>query len=89
MEERTGSGGVAILERPQDTATESDLCHFFCTDCYPDDEYVIAFCGTDISGDEEDALFDDEADCVVCLDIRDCPNDHPDDEVVIFDEWTP
>lgn len=62
-----------VLEetRTSDTDNFDDtLNHYFCGACDP--EGTIAFCGTLLkSGDEW--VEEDEIDCVVCLDIYDCP----------------
>lgn len=91
-EDRTGSSGVALLERPVESAElDETLVHVYCCDCYPNDDHVIAFCGTDLSGDDEETYTEDDVECVVCLDIEECPNDHRDfgyfsiiDEVTFF-----
>lgn len=62
---------TAVLEKSleQETSSESSICHFYCLDCYP--EADVAFCGSYLTDDIE--VFEDEVDCVVCVDLEWCP----------------
>lgn len=58
-----------------DTGNSNELSHYFCKECYPG-ETIFAYCGTDVSDEEEMSIDSEEdIDCVVCVDLEHCPND--------------
>lgn len=53
---------------------EDDICHLYCTDCWPDPANVgVALCGTDLSGHEYKPNAPLESVCAMCAEILEEP----------------